>query len=256
MRKLMLNGALPSEAARTVLGQELEVTQTPTEAAKFPLHLVADETQNNNVISLDSPKVIVRSLNRAIAALDAKACDELISHTIQSHGVIWTWEKVLTPVLVAIGEKWEKTGEGVEQEHMLAETITGIFRSLANSVTEPENARPVLLACAPYELHTIPMYAIAAGLAEQNVATRILGARMPADALAAAAKKIGPSAIVVWSQTVGTADITIWESVEPMRPAPLLVSVGPGWQPELPAGVVKPHDFTSTLIALTAASGR
>ena len=256
MRKLMLNGALPSEAARTVLGQELEVTETPTESAKFPLHLVADETHDNNVISLDSPKVIVRSLNRAIAALDAKACDELISHTIQSHGVIWTWERVLTPVLVAIGEKWEKTGEGVEQEHMLAETITGIFRSLANSVTEPENARPVLLACAPYELHTIPMYAIAAGLAEQNVATRILGARMPADALAAAAKKIGPSAIVVWSQTVGTADITIWESVEPMRPAPLLVSVGPGWQPELPAGVVKPHDFTSTLIALTAASGR
>jgi len=256
MRKLMLNGALPSEAARTVLGQELEATETPTESAKFPLHLVADETQDNNVISLDSPKVIVRSLNRAIAALDAKACDELISQTIQSHGVIWTWEKVLTPVLVAIGENWEKTGEGVEQEHMLAETITGIFRSLANSVTEPENARPVLLACAPYELHTIPMYAIAAGLAEHNVATRILGARMPADALAAAAKKIGPSAIVVWSQTVGTADITIWESVEPMRPAPLLVSVGPGWQPELPAGVVKPHDFTSTLIALTAASGR
>jgi methanogenic corrinoid protein MtbC1 len=252
----MLNGALPSEAARTVLGQELEATETPTESAKFPLHLVADETQDNNVISLDSPKVIVRSLNRAIAALDARACDELISHTIQSHGVIWTWEKVLTPVLVAIGENWEKTGEGVEQEHMLAETITGIFRSLANSVTEPENSRPVLLACAPYELHTIPMYAIAAGLAEHNVATRILGARMPADALAAAAKKIGPSAIVVWSQTVGTADITIWESVEPMRPAPLLVSVGPGWQPELPAGVVKPHDFTSTLIALTAASGR
>jgi hypothetical protein len=100
------------------------------------------------------------------------------------------------------------------------------------------------------------MYAIAAGLAEQNIASRVLGARMPADALATAAKKIGPSAIVVWSQTQGTADITIWDSVEPMRPAPLLMSVGPGWQPDLPEGVAKPLDFTSTLIALAAASGR
>jgi len=34
------------------------------------------------------------------------------------------------------------------------------------------------------------------------------------------------------------------------------MSVGPGWQPDLPEGVVKPLDFTSTLIALAAASGR
>ena len=142
------------------------------------------------------------------------------------------------------------------QEHLIAESVTGLFRNLANSVTEPENARPVLLACAPHELHTIPMYAIAAGLAEQNISSRVLGARMPAEALATAVKKIGPSAIVVWSQTQGTADITIWDSVEPMRPAPLLMSVGPGWQPDLPEGVVKPLDFTSTLIALAAASGR
>jgi hypothetical protein len=100
------------------------------------------------------------------------------------------------------------------------------------------------------------MYAIAAGLAEQNIASRILGARMPAEALANAAKKIGPSAIVVWSQSQGTADISIWDAVEPMRPAPLLMSAGPGWPGELPEGVTKSHDFASTLIALAAASGR
>jgi hypothetical protein len=100
------------------------------------------------------------------------------------------------------------------------------------------------------------MFAIAAGLAEQNIVCRILGARMPADALANAAKKIGPSAIVVWSQSQGTADASIWEAVEPMRPAPLLMSAGPGWQSELPEGVVRTRDFSSTLIALAAASGR
>jgi DNA-binding transcriptional MerR regulator len=258
MRKLMLNGVLPSEAAKTALAQEvIPVNLAPESNAVPSLHIVSDaDLPADNVIALNSPKAITRSLNRAAASLDASGCDQIIANSLDSHGVVWTWENVLIPVLVALGEKWEQTGEGVEQEHLIAESITGLFRNLANSVTEPENARPVLLACAPHELHTIPMYAIAAGLAEQNIASRILGARMPAEALANAAKKIGPSAIVVWSQSQGTADISIWDAVEPMRPAPLLMSAGPGWPGELPEGVTKSHDFASTLIALAAASGR
>ncbi len=258
MRKLMLNGVLPSEAAKTALTQDVIPANLAPETTSTPaLHIVPDaDLLADNVIALDSPKAIIRSLNRAATTLDASGCDQVISNSLENHGVVWTWENVLIPVLVALGEKWEQTGEGVEQEHLIAESITGLFRNLANGVSEPENARPVLLACAPHELHTIPMYAIAAGLAEQNIACRVLGARMPAEALATAAKKIGPSAIVVWSQSQGTADITIWEAVEPMRPAPLLMSAGPGWISDLPEGVVKSKDFTSTLIALAAASGR
>lgn len=258
MRKLMLNGVLPSEAAKTALTQDvIPAKMAPETSAPPALHVVTDaDAEVNNVIALDSPKAIIRSLNRAATTLDASGCDQVISNSLENHGVVWTWENVLIPVLVTLGEKWEQTGEGVEQEHLIAESITGLFRNRANSVSDPENARPVLLACAPHELHTIPMYAIAAGLAEQNIASRILGARMPAEALATAAKKIGPSAIVVWSQSQGTADITIWEAMEPMRPAPLLMSAGPGWISDLPEGVVKSQDFTSTLIALAAASGR
>lgn len=258
MRKFMINGVLPSEAAKSALSQEVVPVNLITEQSPSPeLNEVSNSNnQMDNVISLDGPKAIIRSLNRAANSLDAAGCDQIIFSSLSSHGVVWTWENVLMPVLVALGEKWEQTGEGVEQEHLIAESVTGLFRNLANSVTEPVNSRPVLLACAPHELHTIPMYAIAAGLAEQNVSARILGARMPADALASAAKKIGPCAIVVWSQTQGTADIAVWEAIEPMRPAPLLISAGPGWQPDLPTGVVKPHDFASTLIALAAASGR
>lgn len=258
MRKLMLNGVLPSEAAKTALTQEVIAANLAPETSAVPaLHIVTDsDLPTDNVIALDGPKAIIRSLNRAATTLDASGCDQIISNSLDNHGVVWTWENVLIPVLIALGEKWEQTGEGVEQEHLIAESVTGLFRNRANSVTDPENARPVLLACAPHELHTIPMYAIAAGLAEQNIASRVLGARMPAEALANAAKKIGPSAIVVWSQSQGTADITIWEGIEPMRPAPLLMSAGPGWQSELPVGVVKSKDFTSTLIALAAASGR
>jgi len=258
MRKLMLNGVLPSEAAKTALIQDvIPVNLTAESIPAVPLHVVSEtQSYSDNVIALDGPKTIIRALNRAASTLDAIGCDQVISNSLETHGVVWTWENVLVPVLVALGDKWEQTGEGVEQEHLIAESITGLFRNLASAVTEPENARPVLLACAPHELHTIPMYAIAAGLAEQNIASRVLGARMPADALATAAKKIGPCAIAVWSQSLGTADVSIWGVVDPMRPAPLLMSVGPGWQSDVPEGVMKSNDFTSTLVALAAASGR
>ena len=257
MRKLMLNGVLPSEAARSALSQEVAPVNLLASSQAPESVSIVEVVQKapDNVIALDGPKSIIRSLNRAATNLDASGCDHVISNSIQTHGVVWTWEQVLQPVLISLGQKWAETGEGVEQEHLLAESIIGQFRNLAAQVREPENARPVLLSCAPHELHTIPIFAIAAALAEQNIASRILGARMPAHALANAVKKLGPSAIVVWSQTPGTADTSIWDLIEPMRPSHLRLCVGPGWQTALPDDVTKPKDFTSTLLALAAASG-
>ena len=256
MRKLMLNGVLPSEAARSALNQEVVPANLVADTQDSKSNVEAVQGLPDNVIALDGPKSVIRPLNRAAANLDITGCDEVISKSIQTHGVVWTWEQVLQPVLISVGEKWAETGEGVEQEHLLSESIIGQFRSLTLQVTQPENARPVLLACAPHELHTLPIFAIAAALAEQNIASRILGARMPAQALANAVKKLGPSAIVVWSQTPGTADVSIWDSIAPMRPGHLRICAGPGWQTALPEDVTKPKDFTSALLALAAASGQ
>ena len=256
MRKLMLNGVLPSEAARSALSQEVSSANLVQEVVPIATRLKVVTDTPDNVIPLDGSKAIIRSLNRATSSLDASGCDQVISNAIAAHGVVWTWEQVLLPVLIALGQKWAETGEGVDQEHLLAESIIGQFRNMATQVTEPENSRPVLLACAPHELHTIPIFALAAALAEQNIASRIMGARMPAQALATAVKKLGPSAIVVWSQSLGTADTSIWDLVEPMRPSHLRICAGPGWQTDLPSDVTKPNDFTSTLVALAAASGR
>ena len=258
MRKLMLNGVLPGEAARAALSQEVEPANlVPQTKATSPIHLVTDSTaERTNVIALDSPKALTRSLMRAANMVDAFACDQILATAISTRGVVWTWENLLVPVLTSVGIKWEQSGEGIEIEHLLAESIMGQFRRVANDLVEPENARPVLLACAPHELHTIPIYAIAAGLAEHNIASRVLGARMPGDALAAAVRKLGPSAVVIWSQTQGTADPGVWDSIGTLRPDPFRMCAGPGWSAPLPDGVVTCTDFTSTLITLAAAAGR
>jgi len=287
LRKLMLNGVTVSEAAKIVAQADVDLssvtpvpdaTGTP-DATMAPhvistpkrFHIVADgevaddqeaivnPTQNlsaENVVALDSAKSSVRALTRAAQMLDGLACERIIEATIAKNGVIWAWNNVIHPVLVAAGEHWEKTGEGVEVEHMLSEALTAQFKRIASAMQDPVNARPVVLACAPHDMHTLPIYAMAAGLAEHGIATRVLGPRMPGEALAVACNRLGPSAVVVWSQTIGTADVDVWKSLSNQRPAPLKMSAGPGWSEELPEGVVGSRDFASTLVELAAAAGQ
>ena len=55
-------------------------------------------------------------------ALDAVSIRAAVDRAVAEHGVIPTWTELLCPVLVAVGERWAATGEGVEVEHLLAET--------------------------------------------------------------------------------------------------------------------------------------
>ena len=93
MRKLMLNGVLPSEAAKTALSQEVIPANLAAQTSAAPaLHLVTEaDGLADNVIALDGPKAIIRALNRAASTLDASGCDQIISNSLENHGVVWTW---------------------------------------------------------------------------------------------------------------------------------------------------------------------
>ena len=257
MRKLMLNGVTPAEAARVVQQQEIALTAVvPTVKESGHLYLVEETvSDDSNVIAMDSAKSTMRSLNRAATMLDTPACEQIIEKMIASKGVVWSWDNVILPLLIQVGLKWEQTGEGVEVEHILSEALITQFKRVAASVQDPLNARPVVLACAPHEMHILAIYAVAAGLAEHGIYSRVLGPRMPGEALAIACRRLGPSAVVVWSQTMGTADETIWQSLHEQRPAPLRMAAGPGWVQELPNGIVRTHGFSSALISLATAAG-
>src|SRR6202167_1291596 len=103
-------------------------------------------------------------------------------------------------------------------------------------IAEPLNARTVLLACADDEEHSLPLYALAAALAERDVRTTMLGARTPPPALADAISRIGPAAAFVWSQTAATGDPAKLEGLARQRPPLRLFTAGPGWRGTAPRG--------------------
>jgi hypothetical protein len=255
MRRYLLNGVSPQEAARLALVDETDSAPLiPQPVLQNKLRLISDP--ENNVIDFGGAKVTIKGLQRAANMLDGLECERIIGHAIEEHSAVWTWENVLVPLLVGIGDKWETTGEGIEVEHLLSEAIINQFRVVTTSVTEFSNARPVLLVGAPNELHVLALHAISAALAEHNISSRMLGARLPCEALAAACKRIGPSAVLVWSQTRGTADNEVWDVIEDARPKVTPVAAGSGWAyTQLPAAVKHSNSLTHSLTTLLAAAG-
>lgn len=259
MKAAILQGYSPADAAR-VARAALEADTSRVDAADAPqgkLSLVTDSDESGVVIDLSGPRASVRALTRAATMLDSHACDEIIRKLLAEKGVVWTWQSVLRPVLTSVGETWERTNSGIEVEHVLSEAIINQLRVITAALDDPTNSKPVLLAGAPNELHTLPLYVIAAGLAELKIESRMFGARLPLEALSAAFDRIGPCAVVVWSHTRGTADAAIWQGLTQLRHMPLLLAGGHGWlEEELPEEIERASDLQATLLSLVVASGR
>lgn len=190
------------------------------------------------VLSLAKGTPRTRGLARAAMSLDADAVTETLVEAIASDGVIATWENVLRPLLVAVGERWEHTGEGVDVEHVIAESAArALHRQPVRSGT-PSMRRPALLACAPGDTHVLPLLVLATALGERRITSLLLGAATPAQAVADAVRRCGPAAVVLWSQLPQTADVSIFEAIPRLRPPTTVFAAGRGWPEELPGNVV------------------
>ncbi len=252
MRRLTQQGVAPAEAARVAMEIGVDALPVPARAAA-PIHPAAT-AGGGRVVALPGGTASTRGLTRAAMALDARACTDIISEALSRRGVIATWDELVVPVMIAIGERWEKTGEGIEVEHLLSDSAQTALRPVIARLTQPHNPRPVLLASAEEELHSLPLYATAAALAERHVACRVLGSRVPRAALASAVRRSGPCAVFIWSQLEQTGGLPQLAALPAMRPAPDLVLGGPGWT-KVPPHARHAGDLTEAVTALAQSAG-
>lgn len=194
-----------------------------------------------------------RGLARAAMRLDAPALRDILEMAVVSQGVVATWEEVIMPVLIGIGDRYEATKRFIEVEHLMSRGVTEVLSSVPRppSIHDPR----VLLAAADEEQHTLPLEALAAALAEKGVPSRLLGARVPPQALIDAVARTGPAAVVLWSQLPGTGNASQWEQLLTSGHAPLLAgAAGPGWPVEgLPEGVVRLRSLAEGVQLISAA---
>ncbi len=247
MRRMVYAGVPAAQASQIAL--RADTSSLPSvQVETIEPSVIAD------VIPLGSASSASRGLARAALSLDQLACREIMSRNLEQRGVIWTWDNVIAPVLVAIGERWATTERGVEVEHMLSEATITALNTVSAKLHTAKNSRPVLLAAAPDDLHSLPLYAVAAGLSEKNIGVRSLGARVPHDALVNSIQKLGPSAVLVWAQTSYIAESARLAGLPFQKPGLKVFAGGPGWDANLPEGVTRVTSITHAISLLTKAA--
>ena len=261
MRRLTLQGVPPAAAAAAAL--RASTPGADEHPASAPGHLRPDGSKpaidgesGARVLAVADAGAEVSGLARAAMALDRSAVIDQLRRALFAAGVAETWESLLAPVLVAVGERWAATGDGVDVEHLLAGCASGVLREYAGRLDGSVNARPVVLACVAGELHSLPLDVLAAALAERRIAAHVLGGAVPARALASVVRRIGPAALFVWSQLPATGDPAQLAAVPVTRPAVAVIAGGPGWDPErLPRRCPRATDLRSAVELVSRAAG-
>lgn len=205
------------------------------------------------IIALADGTPAARGLARAATALDSSECARIMSAHIAQRGVVAAWDELIRPVLSGIGERWQRTGLGIEVEHVLSHAVVAVLARAGQDLTHPVNRRPVILACIAEEQHSLPLYAIYAALAERRISARVLGGRVPGDSLGRAIERTGPAAVIVWSHLASTADADYLAALPNTRPAVTVIAAGPGWNGTDTGGVARVTDLSEAVVAVEAA---
>ncbi|MDX6362573.1 MAG: MerR family transcriptional regulator, light-induced transcriptional regulator [Streptomyces sp.] len=264
MCRLTSAGVPPAEAARAAKEASAPPATGPA-PADGRTGTGGRRSRAAGALPLGDARQECRGLARAAVRLDAPAVEDRLTSLVEQYGLVVAWEEVMVPTLHAVGRKWESSGDRyVEVEHLLSWHVSTVLRRAARPAGDfgagACGPGPVVLACVPGEQHTLPLEALDAGLAELALPTRMFGGAVPVEALAAAVRRLGPSAVVLWSQARSTASLplarhiagTHW-GVKGARRRPAVLLGGPGWAGHQAPGMLRPPGLRDALAALAGA---
>ena len=220
----------PGDVARLMTMRRLIVAGvSPAEAAEQAKNFKGVIKIKKIVKEFEVREEVVDALYKALQSFDRAFIEETLAHEIAEYGVEGAWSDVIVPTLFLIGQDWETEQKGIEVEHLFSEILKRTMHNRVVELKKPLNSRPVLLAAVGEELHSLPVYALAAALCDRNIQTYVLGARTPLAALSAMISRCAPPAIFLWAQLPKNAETKYWEDMPSIRPAPRIVVGGPGW---------------------------
>ena len=221
---------LPQDLAKLIMMRRLIVAGvSPAEAAEQALSHKGSLNLEQIVETVHERSDVVDAIVSAAQSLDHNFVEALLRQEISQFGVIDSWHEVMVPVLIIVGDIWAQTGEGIEVEHLLSESITNVLRDFSREIKSPINPRPVLLASVGEELHCLPLHALTAALAELNIECQVMGARTPLAAISTVVTRSAPPAVFLWAQLAKNGDPIFFKDIPNVRPAPRVVLGGPGW---------------------------
>ena len=147
-----------------------------------------------------SPPPELVPLLTAIAHYDQPSLDQHLDRAMRDLGYSGLLEKIISPLMHAVGDYWHRGDFSTAQEHAATSFIKDYLSHRTRSFSPEPNA-PVLLATTPSgQLHELGTYFATCHAAKLGWRTIYLGPSLPADEIAGAAIHSGASTILLGLQ--------------------------------------------------------
>ena len=127
----------------------------------------------------------------AVRRYDATALDAHLWRAVVTLSPADFFDRVLGPLLTQIGSRWRAGELRPASEHIATAVIRRILGRIADAVDSSDAARRVVVGTPAGQLHDIGALLVAASAAGEGWAVTYLGADLPAEEVAAAARRTG-----------------------------------------------------------------
>jgi len=141
-----------------------------------------------------------RYINGMIAAIirfDERALERTYSDALSHYPVRMVTEKLLSPVLKEVGERWASGQGSVAEEHFFGFYLRNKLGARFHHRSQSQSGPRLLMACLPGDLHEIGLLLFALDACDHGFQTILLGANMPLDEFPDAVKKTESDALVL-----------------------------------------------------------
>ena len=183
--------------------------------------------ESSDSISESSVDGIVSTLFSALLAHDLQSAEQIIAEAVILHSLDHIILHVISPVLSHIGQAWEDNRISVATEHLATNFLKQQLLLWMRIGPPTYDVPPILLACAPDELHEVSLLIIGVLLRRLRWPVSYLGASVPIDDLISFIYDIQPAFVVMVAMTQATA-VNLQQLNEWLDETPLQTVIGFG----------------------------
>jgi DNA-binding transcriptional MerR regulator len=190
-----LYSADDEKRVRTML-RHVEAGVPAAEAARLAL-AEAPESGNGLPPRLEA---LADAFREALDRFDEPTANLMLDRLLGAFTVETVLRDVVVPYLGELGERWERGEASVAQEHFASNLLRGRLFGLARGWGR-RGGPAAVLACAPGELHDLPLIVFGLVLAGRGNAVTFLGPDTPVETVATAARDLDARLVVISATT-------------------------------------------------------
>ena len=167
------------------ISQAAQILNDPDFSASFPTDMTA-VWMSYQQQTLEATRVF-----------DERELENIYQRALSLYPVETVTRRLIVPVLETLGKKWDKTPAGIAAEHFFSVFLRHKLGARFHHRSHNNNGPKLICACLPGDHHETGLLLFALAADESNYRQILLGADMPIEHLAEAAKLSSVDAIVL-----------------------------------------------------------